>query len=157
MGLFIWARVSELIKQAELFFYNKHWLRFLIVGVSFRVKDMGGRLQQHTGQETLSGEQLHLLFLSEELDQWVTGLDINMITASQAGSHTPSHRFYNAIQLLACAHRAFSRHDHYSKEVQEHLSCSDHLRKRLKCWPNCSWPKCRKKTGWEAIPGTVCL
>lgn len=45
--------VSELIKQPELFFYNKHWLGFTVVAVSFRVEDMGGWLQQCLEEETL--------------------------------------------------------------------------------------------------------
>lgn len=58
-------------------------------------------------------------FSTEELDQWVTSLDINMITASQAGRHTA----FPCFDFCCPAHRAFNWSGRHSGEEQDHLSC----------------------------------
>lgn len=140
-GLFMWDYVSELIKQPELFFYNKYWLRFIVVWV----RNMGADCSNAWNSSTSH-------FFPEELDQWVTGLDINMITASQAGSHTASPCFYNAH-----AHRAFSQSGRSSGEEQDHLSSFLSSQKASEMLTKLHMTKLQNKNRQERIPGTVCL
>lgn len=72
----------------------------------------------NTGNQRLSAEQLHLPFFPRELDQWMRSLNstlTRLLHHKQEVLHHHQHH-NNAVQLLAYAHRAVSRHGDYYSE-----------------------------------------
>lgn len=138
--LFTWDHVSVLTKQPELFYYNKYWFQFIVICG----KDMGDWLQRpgpFWGDFLVNSPASHLS--PEESDQWVKGLDINMITASWAGSHAASLCCHYVVQPLTHAYRAFSWSGLNREDAQVYLYCLCYTKSIWKCrtnyWRKASW------------------
>lgn len=115
--LFTYDYVSEQIKEAYhpcIMINTLH--SYQVVWVSFSQRH--GRMTAATLGTRDSAEQLHLPFFPRELDQWVRSLNstlTRLLHHKQEVLHHHQHH-NNAVQLLAYAHRAVSRHDDYYSE-----------------------------------------
>lgn len=115
--LFTYDYVSEQIKEA----YHP----CIMINTTF-IPSCLGQFQSktweddcsNTGNQILSAEQLHLPFFPRQLDQWVRSLNSTLTRLLHHKQEVLHHHHHhnNAVQLLAYAHRAVSRHDDYYSE-----------------------------------------